>query len=146
MRKIKPVTVSIGHIRATARNKTEARKLLWEKVEAVLSGSYDPTVLFYRGLVGVVWREPSDGMPWWYTIVEEGKDHTGDYRTLVCADTQKEAERELRRWLAQYAWRPEDGTAVPDIIVDKDDRAEFVHLAELWLESLRQKEGGEYGS
>lgn len=131
-RKIHGYVGQIGDIRGAFRTtKAAAEAAAFEAAEAALTGDYAPRVLFHRGLIALLWREPQLG--WMYyvgtpeRIAMRAQQFGGKLlaTTIASEDDADRVERRVRVHLAQNAYHPGDPAEAPDIIRDPTDRAEF---------------------
>lgn len=132
------VTVTYYGVEGTGRNVTEAKRDAGRKIEASLTGSYDPTILACRGIGILVYRQPNG---WDFRTIVDPSDGIREGTMYGCGNyaTHKEAVQAATNHLAQMAWVPEDGYTTP---VAGADAREF----RSWVEfQLRYREARSRG-
>ncbi len=104
----------------TGNTVKEARQDAVSQIEKAAEGYWSPTVVSYKGMVGLVWREPA---AYYYTIVRYGEARTEtvgkDYFTAG-GYGEEEVVRSLCSHLAQNGFSPEtdDWKVRPEILKD----------------------------
>ena len=97
---------------------TFARQEAIHKIEKAGYGSFMPTVLHHKGVVGVVFRE-REGYS--YTVVKPTKS----YSSVFYGDNEQEAVNSMIYHVAQYGFTPGDSTEPPEFMTGQSKRDEF---------------------
>ena len=137
------VTVTYVGMEGTGKTLAAAKQDAAAKAEAALTGDYTPEIIAFRGVVALVWREPTG---WCSTLLQypgiefrTGRPHcTGSYY-----DKRKEAIARTKQHVAQLAWQESDGTESP-LLADASpaERSEFRSQAEFKLRYLEGRRKG----
>jgi len=91
----------------------EAKEDAINKIEAAAKGYFTPTIIQWRGLFGVVYRELEN---WCYMILREGEKIGAPGPCIHTYKTKDETIRFCRAHLAQNAWKHEDKDELPAVM------------------------------
>jgi hypothetical protein len=111
--------------KASARGKTsdEAINNLKVTVKQVFEGDYCPSLITFRGLIGIVWRELHG---WSHRVLESDEIHPEAQNSIwSCniSNSQEEALRLLRFQLADMAWDGDEEYS--PIIIGEEEQSRF---------------------
>jgi len=111
---------SIGDITVRKRTAGAARDAVIEVASRILSGSYEPTVVVHRHLVGLLVRVP---LGWLETVIDTSSPHQQPCWTFVASENgdRSRHERDLRTWMAQIA----GPQSIEDLAMDSQHAAEL---------------------
>lgn len=113
----------IGEASGKGKTLDEAVDDLKKTVKQAFDGDYLPTIISFRGLTGIVWRELQC---WYYKILEAGDLSSGTQKKLwgcTVYESETEAMKRLRSHLADLAHDEEEETS--PIILDEEDQERF---------------------
>jgi len=112
---------TIGRACGTGETEKEALGDLQRTIKHAFDGDYNPSVIVFRGLLGIAWRA-SDYWYWHVESLDKISDMTKIAGYCGC-DSEDEALQCMRYDLAQTAW---DGTEMQSpIILDPADQEQF---------------------
>jgi len=124
MRTKKQVTVDlygalgVGHTQAEAKTDA-ARRIACAFRDGHGFASYSPKMLrFPNGAVGLLYRDLAG---WNYSVLWPGHDRQDGYSVGLWVDTQREAERSLRRHMAQLHIFETDDDGMSLLLPDDED-------------------------
>ena len=135
------VTVEYFGVNGTGRNVTEAKRDAGRKIEAFVKESSAPKIMQWRGWAILYWRD-IDG--WCSAIIaERGALRDQTYLSFGChaQDDRELVESSIRLRLAQFGWKPEDGTDC-ELLKTVRERDEFRRWAEFQLRYCEARERG----
>jgi hypothetical protein len=137
---MKKVRVTYYGVEGEGRNVTEARRDAGRKIEAAMTGSYEPIVVAWRDHVILVTREPGG----WSTpiIVDEEGPRDGRIYSPPDCKSEKEAIIEAQAHIAKLGWKPEDGAEPPPFLTDKAARADHRTWVEFQMRYREAKANG----
>lgn len=106
----------------SGRNLTAAKQDAGRKIEAALTGNYNPELLSCRGMSILVFRQPSG---WDHVITAlSNNPREGTLYAGGNYPTRQDAVNAAKNHLAQLAWECEDGVN-PPIELDRNETREF---------------------
>lgn len=131
----KLVSINLHGMVGVGPTKAAAKEDAGRKIEAALSGFYTPTVVRWRGWVGILWRTPEG-----YCYRVSGPDTPdgilADGCTCMCAGDRAEALESVLWHIAQNEWDVESPHGSPLLDGHPEKQQEFVRWC-AWQKAAR---------